>query len=106
MCVFCVQEMFEGEIDSTLWPVVVGGGVSIECGTLSSGLALVLNNARRRYAFTNYLRLTESSCVQFTLQIGSATNLMRCQSVNGTQDAMFGYSLNGGRTWTLLRTFQ
>lgn len=98
--------MFEGELDSTLWPVVVGGGVGTECGTLSSGLSLVLNNAGRRYITTGYLQLTESTCVQFTLQIGSAMNLMHCQTVNGTQDVVFGYSLNGGRTWIALRTFQ
>ena len=98
--------MFEGEIYSSLWPVVVGGGVNNECGTLSSGLSLVLNDAGRRYVTTGYLQLTNSSCVQFTLQIGSAMNLSRCQTVNGTQDVVFGYSLNGGRTWTAIRTFQ
>ena len=101
-----IQEMFEGEINSTLWPVIVGGDVSNECGTLSSGHSLVLNNASRRYVTTGYLQLTESTCVQFTLQIGSAMNLMHCQIVNGTQDVVFGYSLDGGRTWKPLTTFQ
>ena len=98
--------MFEGDLDSTLWPVVVGGGVGAECGLLSSGLSLVLNNASRRYVATGYLQLTESNCVQFTLQIGSAMDLMSCQIVNGTQDVVFGYSLNGGRTWKAITTFQ
>ena len=99
--------MFEGEIDPTLWPVVAGGGVNMECGTLASGLSLVLNNAGRRYVITGYLQLNESTCVQFTLQIGSAGNLTRCQMVNATQDVVvFGYSVNGGRTWIALRTFQ
>ena len=98
--------MFEGEINSALWPIVVGGGINAECGTLSSGLSLVLNNGARQYVTTGYLQLTESTCVQFTLQIGSATNLTRCQMVNTTQDVIVGYSLNGGRTWIALRTFQ
>ena len=89
-----------------MWPVIVGGGVGTECGVLSSGLSLVLNNAGRRYVTTGYLQLIESTCVQFTLQIGSATNLTHCQTVNGPQDVVFGYSLNGGRTWIALRTFQ
>lgn len=97
--------MFE-RIDSTLWPVIVGGGISTDCGMLSSGLALVLNNAGRRYVTTGYVQLTQSTCVQFTIQIGSATNLMRCQTVNGTREVMFGYSLNGGRTWIALRRFE
>ena len=99
--------MFEGEINSTVWPVVVGGGVNAECGTISSGLSLVLNDGARRYVTTGYLQLTESHCVQFTLQIGSAMNLTRCQMANFMQNGVvFGYSLNGGRTWIALRTFQ
>ena len=98
--------MFEGEVDSTLWPVVAGGRINAECGTLSSGLSLVLNNGAHRYVTTGYLQLTESTCVQFTLQIGSAMNLTRCQTANTTQDVIFGYSLNGGRTWIALRTLQ
>lgn len=101
-----IQEMFEGEIDSTLWPVVVGGSNNNDCGTLSSGLSLVLNNAGRRYVTTSYLQLTESTCAQFTLQIGSATDLMSCQMINGAQNVVFGYSLTGGTTWIAIRTFE
>ena len=107
-CYACInQETFEGQPDPNLWPVIVGGGIGTECGTLSSGLSLVMNNPGRRYVTTGYLNLTNTSCVQFTLQIGSSENLTLCQTNNSLQaNVVFGYTLNGGISWTALESFQ
>ena len=102
-----MQEKFEEQPDPNLWPVIVGGGIGTECGTLSSGFSLVMNNPGRRYVTTGFLNLTDTSCVQFTLQIGSLGNLTQCHSDSGPQlNVIFGYTLNGGLTWTVLRSFE
>ena len=104
---YIYQETFEEQPDSNLWPVIVGGGIGTECGTLSSALSLVMNNPGRRYVTTGYLNLTDASCVQFTLQIGSSDNLTLCQFDNGLQpNVVFGYTLNGGLSWTVLQSFK
>jgi len=101
------QENFEEQLDPNLWPVIVGGGIGRECGTLSSGNSLVMNNPGRQYVTTGYLNLTDASCVQFTLQIGSSGNLSQCQMDSGPQsNVVFGYTLNGGLSWTVVQSFK
>ena len=66
-----------------------------------------MNNPGRRYVTTGFLNLTDTSCVQFTLQIGSSENLTQCQSDNGPQPNIeFGYTLNGVLSWTVLQSFE
>jgi len=101
------QETFEEQPDPNLWPVIVGGGIGTECGTISSGNSLVMNNPGRRYVITGYLNLSDANCVQFTLQIGSAGNLSSCQFDSGSQpNVMFGYTVHGGLSWTVLQSFK
>jgi len=105
MCVD--QETFEEQPDPNLWPVIVGGEIGTECGTISLGNSLVMNNLGRRYVITGYLNLTGASCVQFTLQIGSSGNFSLCQMDSDPQsNVIFGYTLNGGLSWTVLQSFE
>ena len=90
-----------------MWPVVVGGNIGTECGIISLGRSLVLNNDGSRYVTTSNLNLTQSTCMQFTLQIGSETNLPQCPIADGVQYSVaFGYSLNNGLMWTIHNVFQ
>jgi len=89
-----------------LWTIIVGGKIGTECGTISSGLSLVMNGPGPRYATTSYLNLTDTNSVQFTLQMGSPTNLVNCERDSNMSRIDFGYSLNGGLSWTILKSFQ
>lgn len=94
-------------MDPAVWPVVVGGGIGTDCGIISLGKSLVLNNDGHRYVTTSNLNLTTSTCMQFTLQIGSESNLPGCPMASGTDHSVaFGYSLNNGLSWTVLNLFQ
>ena len=105
MCVD--QETFEEQPDPNLWPVIIGGGIGTECGTISLGNSLVMNDLGRRYVITGYLNLTGACCVQFTLQIGSSGNFSLCQIDSDPQsNVTFGYTLNGGLSWTVLQSFE
>ena len=102
-----IQESFEEELDSAVWSTVAGGGIGTECGIISLGKSLVLNNNGPRYVITSNLNLTKSTCMQFTLQIGSESNLPQCPVATGAQHAVgFGYSLNNGLSWTIHSLFQ
>ena len=105
---FCFnQETFEEQLDPNLWLVIVGGRIGTECGTISSGNSLVMNNPGRRYVITGYLNLSDASCVQFTAQIGSSDNLTLCQMDSDSQtNVVFGYTLNSGLSWTVLQSFK
>ena len=100
------QETFEEQPDPNLWPVIVGGGIGTECGTISSGNSLVMNRPGPRYATTSYLNLTTTNSVQFTLQMGSSANLVNCERDSNMSRVDFGYSLNGGLSWAILKSFQ
>ena len=65
-----------------------------------------MNGPGPRYATTGYLNLTDTSSVQFTLQIGSSSNLVNCERDSNMSRVDFGYSLNGGLSWTILKSFQ
>lgn len=86
---------------------MVGGSIGTECGIISLGKSLVLNNNGHRYVTTSNLNLTESTCMQFSLQIGFESNLPQCPMASSAQQAVaFGYSLNNGLSWTIHNLFQ
>lgn len=101
------QLMFDDidpDIDATQWASTTGMAAGINCGTLSSGNALVSQGGNTAQAITNNFNLRYGGLVSFVLRI-PADSGVDCRQPDTGEDLVLQYSLNDGTTWTTFATY-
>ena len=95
---------FDPTIDAPLWSSVTNMTEGINCGTLSSGNALVSNGGPTAQASTNNYNMRYGGTVTFFMRI-PADSGVNCRQPGTNQPLLLQYSTNNGGTWSTISSY-
>nr|XP_028602411.1 reelin isoform X5 [Podarcis muralis] len=91
------QDKFDGSVDlQANWYRVQGGQVDIDCLSMDTALIFSENTGKSRYAETWDFHVSDSTFMQFELNMGCSKPFSNSHSI------YFQYSINNGRDWHLV----
>ncbi|KAL8219320.1 UNVERIFIED_CONTAM: hypothetical protein K2H54_056544 [Gekko kuhli] len=91
------QDKFDGSVDlQASWYRIQGGQVDIDCLSMDTALVFSENIGKPRYAETWDFHVSDSTFMQFELNMGCSKPFSDSHSIH------FQYSLNSGRDWHLV----
>jgi hypothetical protein len=98
------RETFNDDIPLGQFQLLVGASqiVDVGCGAVSDGKALRFGEAGSRRVVTTDLNTLEASFASFRVRLGS-TSTAACGAPTSSDDFYFGFSTNGGLSFTTLR---
>jgi hypothetical protein len=100
-----LRDDFDDEIFKDRWPVAMGGSQLFEggsCGHQSSGFAYVLDEPGVRWLESTDLSLLRAEFVQYQMYSSSSSSTSGCRVPSSSEGISLGYSVDFGRTWSLL----
>ena len=95
---------FDPTQDSSQWSSITNMTEDTNCGTLSSGNALVSQGGSSAQAITNNHDLLYGGVVSFYLRMSTDSGT-DCRQPGNNQDLLLQYSHNNGSTWTTMATY-
>ncbi|XP_053261694.1 reelin [Podarcis raffonei] len=91
------QDKFDGSVDlQANWYRVQGGQVDIDCLSMDTALIFSENTGKSRYAETWDFHVSDSTFMQFELNMGCSKPFSNSHSI------YFQYSINNGKDWHLV----
>lgn len=99
-----MNDDFDPAIDATHWTSTNGMLEGTNCGTLSSGNALVSQGGSTAQAITKNFDLQYGGVVEFDLRIPTDSGAS-CRQPDKGEDVLLQYSLNNGGSWTTFATY-
>eukprot|EP00045_Choanoeca_perplexa_P018369 m.289284 g.289284 ORF g.289284 m.289284 type:complete len:3539 (+) comp17796_c0_seq1:93-10709(+) len=100
-----LRDDFDDEIFADRWPVAMGGTQRFEggsCGHQSSGFAYVLDEPGLRWLESTDLDLLAAEFVQYQMYSSTSSSTSGCRAPSSSEGMSLGYSVDFGRTWTLI----
>lgn len=95
---------FDPTIDTPLWSNVTNMTEGINCGTLSSGNALVSNGGPTAEASTNNYNMRYGGTISFFMRI-PADSGVNCRQPGNGQPLLLQYSTNNGGSWNTISSY-
>lgn len=99
-----MNDDFDPTLDATHWTSTNNMLEGTNCGTLSSGNALVSQGGNTAQAITKNFDLLYGGTVNFVLRI-PADSGATCRQPDAGEDLLLQYSINDGGSWTTFATY-
>ncbi len=96
------EDSINPNYNSSLWSSVTGGIAANTCGS-GSGNAIYFNSAGNRWAATTSMNTVNGGTIYFALKIANGTP--PCEGAEPGEDVVLEYSINGGSTWVVFKTY-
>ena len=100
-----LRDDFDDEIFVDRWPVAMGGSQQFEggsCGHQSSGFAYVFAEPGMRWLESTDLNLNKAEFVQYQMYSSGGSSSSGCRTPSSSEGMSLGYSVDFGRSWSLL----